>query len=300
MRYFLENEVLRLEVESKGAEIRSLIKKENGQEYMWSGDEAYWSGVSPLLFPFIGSLKNGRYFYKGREYAMAKHGFASKMEFTVLEQEKGYLVMGIRDTEETRKCYPFSFRLEVAYRLDGSAVTESWRVYNDGRETMYFSIGGHPAFACPPAADPEGDGKTRSRTECSILLTGTGEREQVDSLCVIPGGLLSGQTVKVDVREGSIPISPGLFSIDTILLREQINAASLCDGKGREYVRVESAAPVWGIWSLEDCAASYICLEPWFGLCDYDNFQGELEDRPFTNRVKPGNVWEQGFRVIVG
>ena len=38
MRYFLENETLRVEIDSRGAEVKSVKRKSDGLEYMWQGD----------------------------------------------------------------------------------------------------------------------------------------------------------------------------------------------------------------------------------------------------------------------
>ncbi len=37
-RYRLENDAIRIEIESHGAELKSLVKKETGTEYMWCAD----------------------------------------------------------------------------------------------------------------------------------------------------------------------------------------------------------------------------------------------------------------------
>ena len=58
MRYVLENDILRVEVSSNGAELKSVKSKATGQEYMWQADPKYWGRTSPILFPFVGRLKN--------------------------------------------------------------------------------------------------------------------------------------------------------------------------------------------------------------------------------------------------
>lgn len=49
MRYILENDTLRVEIESFGAEIKSVKRKADGREYMWCGDPKYWGRTSPAL-----------------------------------------------------------------------------------------------------------------------------------------------------------------------------------------------------------------------------------------------------------
>ena len=57
MRTFeIENEILKASVRAYGAELCSLVKKETGEQYLWSGDAKYWTGISPLLFPVVGNF----------------------------------------------------------------------------------------------------------------------------------------------------------------------------------------------------------------------------------------------------
>ena len=67
-------------VDTLGAELVS-CRREGGPEYIWTGDPAYWAGRNPLLFPVVGNLRDGKVRIGGREYAMARHGFARRREF---------------------------------------------------------------------------------------------------------------------------------------------------------------------------------------------------------------------------
>ena len=73
MRYTIENENLSVEVDSFGAELKSVKSKKNGKEYMWCADKKYWGRTSPVLFPFVGSCKNKEYTYGGVTYKMPQH-----------------------------------------------------------------------------------------------------------------------------------------------------------------------------------------------------------------------------------
>lgn len=50
----LENDWLKVEIASRGAELRKVQHKKNGLDYMWTGDSTYWGRVSPILFPIVG------------------------------------------------------------------------------------------------------------------------------------------------------------------------------------------------------------------------------------------------------
>ena len=51
MKYTIENEQLRITVDSLGAELHSVVCKEDGVEHIWEGDIAVWGRHAPILFP---------------------------------------------------------------------------------------------------------------------------------------------------------------------------------------------------------------------------------------------------------
>lgn len=303
MRYILENEQIKAEIESFGGELKSLVHKATGQEYMWEADPAFWGKTSPVLFPFIGKLERASYEYEKKRYEIEKHGFARDMEFDVAEQEEDRITFYIESNEDTLKKFPFPFRLEITYELGDCGITEKWRVINKGTGTMYFSMGGHPAFACPPK-----DGKTDAglrRTDCFLKLYGenlqpyAGNEVQSTEI-MVPEGLLTGASFSVRVAESMIPITEHIFDKDALCLEKQgVGALGICDAAGREYVRLEADCPVWGIWSVPDSNAAYICLEPWWGICDSNGYDGTLQERPYTNSVEAGKAWEQKFVIRI-
>lgn len=52
-KFYLENLRLKVTINQMGAEISSVLSKENGFEYVWSGDEKYWKRQAPVLFPIV-------------------------------------------------------------------------------------------------------------------------------------------------------------------------------------------------------------------------------------------------------
>ena len=61
MEWIIENEILRVTVSGHGAELTSVCKKETGEELLWTADPSVWGRHAPLLFPYCGKLKDGRY-----------------------------------------------------------------------------------------------------------------------------------------------------------------------------------------------------------------------------------------------
>lgn len=294
MIYTAENEQLIIKVNSLGAELCSVVDKETGREYMWSGDANYWSGISPVLFPFIGGLQDGSYRYEGREYQITKHGFARRMEFSYIKEGKAPeegLWFSLEDTEETRARYPFAFRLEAGYVLDGRSIRVLWRVNNPNEKTMYFALGGHPAFACPPAYQ-KGD-----RTGCSIRFGG---KEKLVRGMIGADGLMSEERQEYTLKDGLLPVTTGLFDRDAIVLDEsQVEEISLCDAEGKPYVTVKFPTTSVGVWSMPKDDASFICIEPWFGRCDNSGYKGSLEERPWNVSAESGKWFESGYEICI-
>ena len=69
---------------SLGGELISY--KKNGKEYVWTGDEKYWPGRAPALFPFVSSLVDGKTKIEGKEcYIPTRHGFIRQSELSLIE-----------------------------------------------------------------------------------------------------------------------------------------------------------------------------------------------------------------------
>ena len=66
-----------------------------------------------------------------------------------------------------------------------------------------------------------------------------------------------------------------------------------------EYVKVEFDMPLCGIWSPAKKNAPFICLEPWCGRCDSKDFDGELQDREYGNKLKPSEEFESGYSITI-
>ena len=65
MRYKIHNEMIECEIDSHGAELKSLVRRSDGKQIMWGADPAYWNRTSPVLFPFVGGVKDKNRYRKG-------------------------------------------------------------------------------------------------------------------------------------------------------------------------------------------------------------------------------------------
>lgn len=285
----ISNEKITIQVDSLGAELKSLKSVEQGREYMWHADPAYWKRTSPVLFPFVGGLKGGVYRTKDKEYPMGQHGFARDMEFQLKSQVASEIWFRLESNEETLAKYPYPFVLEIGYELSGCTVVVKWRVKNPAQETMYFAIGGHPAFLCP--LDPG-----RKQTDYQIVFAG---KEQVVSSC-IEDGLINGRMKTYPLQNGSLPVTTHLFDGDALVIEHhQAQSVALADPDGKPYLTVEFDAPLFGIWSPPGKNAPFICIEPWYGRCDSVDFSGELKERVWEQELLAGTEFAAEYKITI-
>ena len=290
MEYILENEVLKLKVVSAGAEMKSLTRKADGQEYLWKADPAFWGRTAPVLFPLVGKVVDDRYTENGVEYQMGQHGFARDKEFTCVSQTEEEIQFSLCQDEETKKVYPYDFELVVAYKLSGNDVEVTWTVKNPTTDTIYYSLGGHPAFACPLK-----DGE--SQTAYSFAL----ETDKDAVVCTkFVDGYVTGETKEVALQNKVLPIDAHLFDEDALVIENnQVHKVSLLDANKEEYLTVSYDAPVVGLWSPPKKNAPFVCIEPWYGRCDRADFKGEWKEREWGNALNANEEKSGGYVITI-
>lgn len=77
----LENDILKVQINTHGAELCAIYHKKTQLEYLWNGNPTYWKRHAPVLFPIVGKLKENQCVIDGKTYEMNQHGFARDMEF---------------------------------------------------------------------------------------------------------------------------------------------------------------------------------------------------------------------------
>lgn len=285
----ISNDKVTIQVDSMGAELKSLKDVLSGREYMWNADPQYWKRTSPVLFPLVGGLKGGVYHLDGKEYPMGQHGFARDMEFQLKSQAAHEIWFVLESGEETLGRYPYPFVLELGYELEGRTVIVKWRVKNPAKERMYFSIGGHPAFLCPIE---EGTRQTDYAIRFDV-------KEQVLS-SDLDNGLVNGQESAYKLRDCDLPVTEHLFDGDALVIEhDQAHSVALVKPDGNAYLTVEFDAPLFGVWSPPKKNAPFICIEPWYGRCDRAEGTLEWTERDWTQMLEAGETFEAGYRVSI-
>lgn len=286
----LTNDILTLHIQEKGAEMCSLIKNTNKQEYIWKGDPQYWKRHAPVLFPIVGSVWNGEYRIDEQVYHLSQHGFARDLDFEVLETSDNKAVFQLKSSPDTLKVYPYEFILKITWQLTGNSVKVTWTVENPTDETIYFQIGAHPAFNYPDFNVYDavrGYFKTGSDKIIYRLL---GEK----------GCLNTRKSYTLHSENGLYSLRHYLFDNDALVIENgQTGAVTLLDKQQKPYLTVKFDAPVLGLWSPAGKKAPFMCIEPWYGRCDEEHYAGDFRRKAWMNELAPHKVFEKSYTVVI-
>lgn len=287
----LSNGILELEVSEHGAEIHSLRKVSSNKEYIWNAHPDYWDKHAPILFPFIGRPGKQGIVCNGTAYPMTKHGFVPNLCFCCEEGDRT-LTLTASDNEETRKLFPFSFRLEIIYQLSRNKVIQKFRVHNTGNEQlMPFHIGGHPAFSLPNFKESDSVHGYLSFNDIDCLHSNE----------INPNGHYTEKILMMELDEkGMLPLKKHTFDCDTILeTRGIIHRTSLYDKERKPILTVLANSKTIAYWSPNDKEAPFVCIEPWFGCCPKENETEVLQDQKMVNQLQPGEIFEAEMEIII-
>ena len=291
MLHTIENDYLRVSVDDHGAELCSIFDKIHNREVIWQADPAYWKRHAPVLFPNVGRHFEDHYRINGTEYPSKQHGFARDSEFTCVDMTADSITHKLKSSDATKENYPYDFELKIKHVLKKNQVSVCWEVVNHSNETMYFTIGGHPAFNVP--AQGNNDKKE------DYLLTFNGEKS-LTYLLLDPasGTALPDQTKTLELTDGTCHIDAHMFDNDALVFDNQIEKAGIAFPDGTPYLELTCHRfPNFGIWSVP--GSSFVCLEPWMGRCDDCGFKGDLAEKANINALNVDEIFNASYEIKI-
>lgn len=280
MQYTIENEILKLTVDTKGAEMMELCHKPTNAPLLWNGGQA-WNRRAPMLFPYCGRILNGKFLAEGKEYAAGPHGFVRDLEHTLVCQEQDSITFEVCSGEQTAEFFPYDFVFRTTYSLQGNTLRHKVEVKNSGQGELRFGFGYHPGFLCP--FDEKHDTQDYElKFDCP----------QTPVLQETPGGFCD--TTKIFMEnQDTIPLTDQLFQQDSICMT-QLNAKTLSivekDSQRKVEVSIDGFPYVLA-WSAATPKLQFVCIEPWHSLPDRVDATGKWEDKPCAAVLQPNEKW---------
>lgn len=291
MHHIIENDALRLSVNSLGAQAVSLVCKRTGRQMLWCGDPSVWNRHAPLLFPYTGRLTGGRFVAEdGLVYAGKPHGFAQDMTFSPVMQTADALSFRLEHGEQTHALFPYPFTLDVVYTLRGHTLLHTARVKNPGGACLRFGLGFHPGFAIP-------FDDAHTYADYDLVF----DRPQ-SPLCIgtLPHGLLGESPNYYLARNADrIPLTATLFANDshcmTGLTAKTLSIVERDTGR-RISVCIEGF-PFVLLWSAKVLPMRFVCIEPWHSLPGEAAGPQAWAQKPCAACLAPGETFETTLSV---
>ena len=299
------------EIQSPGGRLRMAFVPELGgmgvslicettqgvRELLWLHDDFWKEGSTqhyggwPFLFPICARLERDGipecYLYRGRRYQMPIHGFASRIPWRVEAEEEHSLRLMLRDNEETRRQFPFSFEVELDYRLLDEEVVCTQRYRNTGEQPMPYYAGFHPYFATPGSAE--------GKEACQVELHPTCR--------YVYNSRLTDTVDTVEAIKFPIPITEPGINEQLFRVRPGELRAVLTLDEGRRITVEASGGADNGMFPFIQLFTRpelpFFCVEPWMGAPNTLNAvegsrwlgPGEEEHGVLRVRVETPTAW---------
>ena len=290
----LSNKGYSVSLETKGGELKS-YKNETGKEYVWNSDPDFWPRSSPLLFPSIGNVRNGKTIINGKEYEIPKHGFLRDMEMDYKKESDDTLSFSCDANDDTLKHYPFRFHFSQTYRLDGPTLRITYLVTNTDTEEMYYHFGAHPGFMCPLE---EGEQFSDYILKFPYEETCDSPVYDLENMQFDPVN-----TKRYLDHSDTLKLDYSLFDIDALVFSHMksrsVQLVNPATGKGIQVDYPDFSTVAF--WTPANAGAPFLCIEPWNGAAIYAD-----EDNDFTHKrdiqvLKAGEskTYELSIKLLV-
>lgn len=283
----LENEFLKVSVNSEGAELVSVFNKMSKIEHLWQADPKVWGWHAPNLFPVVGKCINDRLLIDGKIFPMEKHGFARTSHFKWVESTDIHAKFILNYNQATLAVYPYKFEFQVLYDLFGDYVQVSYKVINKDENSIYFSLGAHPAFNIP----------FHSNEAYEDYFIELEKEERLEKHLLSTEGYFTGAFEPVPMDGNKINLHKEIFNQDALVFKKLISRKVCIKSKNHnEYISISFPHMDYlGIWAKP--AAPFVCIEPWLGCADTQGKAVDIKYKEAIQELEHGHVFETDFTI---
>ncbi|WP_375238541.1 aldose 1-epimerase family protein [Aurantibacter sp.] len=287
----LKNNLLEISIKTIGAELCQIKSTKNNTNFMWNANQEIWANFAPNLFPIVGALKDGSYIFNNKKYSIPKHGFIRyNKDIKCIKETENSLTFLLQNNKNTEVNYPFKFNYYVIYTIENNELTITYKVENTDTKTIYFSVGGHPAFKCPVF-------KNEKYSDYNLIF----EQDEISETYLLDqeSGLLSSKTKPIFTTKNSINLTPDLFNNDALIFKDlKSKQITLNSNKNGPVLTIKyKDYNYFGIWAKPK--ANFICLEPWLGVTDYKNTNQELKNKDGIIKLSANKSFSASYKIEI-
>jgi len=274
----IENDILKASFSTKGAQLTSLYHKPGGIEHMWQANAAVWPWHAPNLFPVVGGLINNQLKVDDKLYDMKRHGFARESEFLLLDSDSKQAHFSLPYNDTTLQVYPYKFDFHVIYDLIDNALRVTYKVINLDHQTIYFSVGGHPAFNVPfNAGESYEDYYLEFETAEPLIASQLSAQ-----------GFFNGETNSMPLNGKDLQLTKNLFAHDALVFKNLKDRSPL--NRTNTNIRLPWSFRILTIWAYgQNPVPTLFALSPGWAAPIRKNSNGTLKKK------KTYSMWNMGM-----
>lgn len=278
----LENDEYRAVINSFGAELTHLNRISDNYDYLWNGSQ--WPKHAPILFPAIGRSNEDAYLWQSQLFPMPQHGFAADEMFEIRDQTTTSVTLVLVANEHTKTMYPFDFELQAEFSLTTTGLVVNLTVINHDKVTMPYALGYHPAFNVPFDTDDE-------FTDNTVVFTGNQAPLEVFEIVKTPAPFRTGKLEPFAGLEGqNLALTHDKFAQGLrIIANNDVKTVTIKNKHNSHAIKVDvSDFKNVCLWTKEDIALPFLCIEPFNGLPDIYGPLVDWADKEANIKLAPG------------
>jgi len=268
-----------------------------------SGSEKPSGHGIPILFPFPNRIRDGRFSWSGKDYAIAAsnasfhganaiHGFCLDRPWRVASRGSDFVVGSFqlsRDAPDRSSYWPADFRIEVRYSLQAATLRADFLIVNPSSDPLPWGLGTHPYFKLPLSAN----------SRASRCLIEAPARQEWDLVDALPTGRRLPISDSKDLRDGAYFDLLKLDDVLTDLGAGPSVECSIIDEQAGLEVRQRFPADFRELVVYTPANRDAICLEPYTCVTDAIN----LEPRGIETGwrvLPPGGEFRTWIEITAG
>jgi galactose mutarotase-like enzyme len=283
----IENHLFKVAIRNQGGELTSFYNKATKVEHLWQANAAIWPWHAPNLFPVVGGLINNELLVDGQTYEMPRHGFNRTSELLLISSDAQSAKFSLPYCDKKLAVYPYKFDFQIHYDLIDDALRITYKVINLDKKTIYFSVGGHPAFNVPFNAG--------EKYEDYYLEFEVDEKLETHQLSA--EGFFNGQTIPVPTDHGKLFLTRDLFAQDALVFKNlRSRVVTIKSTQHNETLTVEFPHFNYlGLWAKP--GADFVCIEPWLGCADTEGKHVDISQKEAIQQLHVGHVFEAAYFI---
>ena len=166
----------------------------------------------------------------------------------------------------------------MTYIINGDTLEIKYEVINKNAGEMYFSLGAHPAFAL----------KLNENIKLNDYFLEF-EKEETAQIYKLVNACVLNEKQDYLKNEKIIRLNETIFDDDAIIFKNlKSNKVTIkCDKTDKKISVNYENFPYVAFWSKH--AAPFVCIEPWFGITDFESCSGKLEEKEGIVKLPENN-----------